>query len=339
MNTEYLLADQPLQLERAAQLLIAGKLVAVPTETVYGLAADASNPEAVARIFKAKGRPANHPLIVHIAHPDDMHKWAEQIPTAAFKLAEHFWPGPLTLLLKKAAHVNASVTGGEPNIALRIPAHPIMQTLLRMTKLGLAAPSANPYQQLSPTQAKHVAAGLNEKIDAILDGGSCSIGMESTILDLTHSQARILRTGPITASTIARCLGQDIAQPQQHTVAISGNKQQHYQPRKPLRILDTEQLLSQLRQTSQRVALVFHSQRLQSRLTKQAIEQQAAANAHSSFVYRHAPRDKAGYAQALYSTLHELDALNIDAIWIERPPQTPEWSDVNDRLQRAASRD
>ena len=327
MNTEYLLADQPAHLTRAAQLLTAGKLVAVPTETVYGLAADACNPAAVAAIFTAKGRPANHPLIVHIAHPDEMHKWAEQIPASAYTLAEQFWPGPLTLLLKKAAHVDAIVTGGQPNIALRIPAHPVMQTLLQMTNLGLAAPSANPYQQVSPTQAKHVVDGLSGKIDAVLDGGSCAIGMESTILDLTQPEPRILRNGPVTAEAIALCLGCDVAQPQQHDVAISGNKRQHYQPRKPLHLFSTEQLLDCLDQSHQPIALVAYSEQLKS-----------LAIAHPNLIYYPASPEKKRYAQALYSTLHELDALEINAIWIERPPQTPEWNDVNDRLERAACR-
>ena len=338
MNTEYLLADKPEHMARAVQLLLAGKLVAVPTETVYGLAADASNRAAVARIFAAKGRPANHPLIVHLAHPDEMRKWAEHIPANAFRLAEQFWPGPLTLLLKKADHVDAIVTGGQPNIGLRIPAHPVMQTLLQTTKLGLAAPSANPYQYVSPTHAKHVMAGLSGKIDAVLDGGSCSVGMESTILDLTQHQPRILRHGPITAQAIAQCLGCDIAQPLQHDVAISGNKAQHYQPRKPLYIFDTEQLLARLGQTRQHVALVVHSESLKTAISNLPSAQSPPKSAHDLFIYRFASSDKSAYAQAFYSTLHELDGLAIEAIWIESPPQTPEWSDVNDRLKRAASR-
>lgn len=337
MKTDYLQADRPEHMARAAQLLLAGKLVAVPTETVYGLAADASNRAAVTGIFAAKGRPANHPLIVHIAHPDEMHKWAEQIPANAYRLAEQFWPGPLTLLLKKAANVDAIVTGGQPNIALRIPAHPVMQALLQTTQLGLAAPSANPYQHVSPTQAQHVMAGLSGKIDAVLDGGSCSVGMESTILDLTQRQPRILRHGPITAQAIAQCLGCDIAQPQQHDVAISGNKKQHYQPRKPLYIVDTEQLLGRLRQTGQPVALVVHSESLKAALGHLPAAQLPPKNAHDLFIYRFASSEKSAYAQALYSTLHELDCLAIEAIWIESPPQTPEWNDVNDRLKRAAT--
>lgn len=331
MHTEYLLADEPAQLAHAAQLLIAGKLVAVPTETVYGLAADASNPEAIAQIFSAKGRPANHPLIVHIAQASDMQQWAAQIPASALKLAEQFWPGPLTLLLKKAAHVNSCVTGGEPNIALRMPAHPVMQNLLRMTNLGLAAPSANPYQQLSPTQAAHVAKGLSGKIAAILDGGNCQVGLESTIVDLTQPEVRILRAGPITAAAIAQCLGQPVTSPQQHQVAISGNKKQHYQPRKPLSIFTTAQLLEQLQHTTQRVAIVSHTQHFPPATTE-------AQHGQTSPVYHHASPEKAQYAQQLYRTLHELDALDIDAIWVEQPPQTPEWSDVNDRLGRAAAK-
>ncbi len=338
MNTEYLLAEEPSQVARAAQLLTAGKLVAVPTETVYGLAADASNPAAVAQIFTAKGRPANHPLIVHIAHPDELHKWAEQIPAAAYTLAAQFWPGPLTLLLKKAPQVDAIVTGGQPNIALRIPAHPVMLSLLQMTALGLAAPSANPYQQVSPTQAKHVAAGLGGKIDAVLDGGSCAFGMESTILDLTQPEPRILRNGPITAAAIAECLGCDVAQPQHHDVAISGNKRQHYQPRKPLHIIDTDELIGRLGQTTQQIAVVAYSEPLNTALANLLTHNPAATNTQCSFICHPASPEKKHYAHALYSTLHELDTLAIDAIWIERPPQSPEWNDVNDRLERAACR-
>ena len=335
MHTEYLLADQPLQLARAAQLLIEGKLVAVPTETVYGLAADASNPEAVAQIFKAKGRPANHPLIVHIAEPEHMYRWAEQIPPSAFALASHIWPGPHTRLLKKAARVDSCVTGGEPNIALRMSAHPVLQSLLRMTELGLAAPSANPYQQLSPTQATHVAKGLSGKIAAILDGGNCQLGLESTIIDLTQPQPRILRAGPITADAIAQCLGQPVAAPQRHEVAISGNKKQHYQPRKPLHIFATEKLLQQLKRTSQRIAVVFYSNDIQLASASIASENPSGC----APIFRAATPNKALYAQALYSTLHELDALDIDAIWMEQPPQSAEWNDVNDRLVRAATKD
>lgn len=323
---------------RAAQLLMEGKLLAVPTETVYGLAADASNPAAIAQIFTAKGRPANHPLIVHIAHPKEMLDWATEIPAVAYRLADEFWPGALTLLLKKADHVNPIVTGGQPTIALRIPAHPVMQALLQMTKLGLAAPSANPYQQVSPTQAKHVMAGLKGKIDAVLDGGRCSIGLESTILDLTQTQPRILRSGPITAEAITQCLGCYVEQPQQHDVAISGNKRQHYQPRKPLHLVDTEQFMDRLNQSHERIALVVYSEHLKTALAHLSADLPAATNTTSLLIYRPTSSAKQDYAHALYSTLHELDTLAIDAIWIERPPKTSEWNDVNDRLARAAYR-
>ena len=197
-NYETLLLNGDEAVNQAVQLLQQGECVALPTETVYGLAADAANAQAVDKIFAAKGRPKNHPLIVHIPDVSHLEKWAADIPATAYALAEQFWPGPLTLLLKKAPHVDGVVTGGLDTIALRVPAHPLFLSVLAQLDSGLAAPSANRYKQLSPTIAEQVSKGLQGRIAAVLDGGPCAHGLESTIVDLVSDLPRILRAGPIT---------------------------------------------------------------------------------------------------------------------------------------------
>ena len=195
-------AVTPASIEQAADLLHRGKLVAIPTETVYGLGADASNPEAVAKIFQAKGRPADHPLIVHLAYASQMKDWAEEVPDSALRLASAFWPGPLTMILRKKASVPAVVTGGQETVALRVPDNPVALWLLRVFGGGIAAPSANRFGRISPTTAQHVAEELGDAVDCILDGGPCTVGVESTIIDLTDQQPTILRPGRITRSQL-----------------------------------------------------------------------------------------------------------------------------------------
>lgn len=308
--------------KRAAELLSAGELVAVPTETVYGLAADASNPDAVAKIFVAKGRPANHPLIVHIGDIAKLSDWARDIPPQAFLLAKAFWPGPLTLLLHKADAVSPVVTGGKNSIGIRMPAHPVLLALLQQTGLAVAAPSANPYKKLSPTSAAQVMAGLNGRIAAVLDGGDCSVGLESTILDLTSDKPQVLRAGPISAGELEAVLGVPVSTPKSHNVAVPGNVKAHYQPGKPLKIFAKDELLAALQPQSADVICLY-----------QSAELAALKLPHS----RQLPRDKAGYARLLYRTLFEADALPGSQIYLEQPPQTAEWDDVNDRLRRACS--
>ncbi|MBL8262469.1 MAG: threonylcarbamoyl-AMP synthase [Xanthomonadaceae bacterium] len=325
IQTRRLDPDCPGDLDAAVELLRAGKLVAVPTETVYGLAADARNPEAVRGIFAAKGRPSNHPLIVHLPDASHLGRWAMDIPDAAWRLADAFWPGPLTLLLPKAADVPGEVTGGRPSIGLRVPAHPVMHALLVRLDGGLAAPSANPYQRLSPTTADQVLAGLHGRIDAVIDGGPCEVGLESTIVDLTGDVPRIVRAGPITRADLETALGSPVAFPEQHSVAVPGNVAVHYRPGTPLRMLETVALrarLGELREDA-RIALAHTSEGLQM--------------PPGVIATLRLPADKPGFARALYAALHTLDKAGADEIWLERPPEGDAWRDVHDRLSRATS--
>ena len=322
MITRQLLANNPNDLNTAEAILRAGGTLAVPTETVYGLAADATNPGAVSAIFTAKGRPADHPLIVHIAGIDDLEKWAVDIPAEAFELACAFWPGPLTLLLKKAAHVSSAVTGGLETIGIRAPSHPVLHQLLLSSGLGLAAPSANPYKQLSPTSAEQVTAKLDGKIDGVLDGGDCAIGLESTIVDLSGNGIRVLRVGPITPSQLSLVLKQPVTAPANHSASVPGNVEDHYQPRTPLRLLSRQAMLAKMEASTSEAAFVV----LADFPTDQLVNHQRSITM---------PETKPEFARVLYKTLHELDNKNFCAIWFEIPPQSEEWLDVNDRLQRA----
>jgi len=325
LATRRLDAARDADIAEAVRLLHAGRLVAVPTETVYGLAADATNPEAVRGIFAAKGRPSNHPLIVHLGDPAWLDTWAREVPETARRLAAAFWPGPLTLLLHKAAAVPSDVTGGRDTIGLRMPDHPVLLGVLRALGHGVAAPSANPYKRLSPTTADQVLAGLEGRIDAVLDGGPCAVGLESTIVDLTDDVPRILRAGPITHRQLEDVLGVTVEFPESHDAAVPGNVAVHYQPRTPLHVLETETLRARLAAlpADTRIALLAHTRGLP---------------AHATALHIEMPHDKAGYARRLYDALHTADAAEVDAIWLERPPGDDDWRDVHDRLARAASR-
>lgn len=323
MITHQLLANKPDDLSTAEAILRAGGTLAIPTETVYGLAADATNPAAVSAIFTAKGRPADHPLIVHIAGVDDLEKWAVDIPPAAFYLARAFWPGPLTLLLKKAAHVSSVVTGGLETIGLRVPSHPVLHQLLLSSGLGLAAPSANPYKQLSPTSAEQVTEKLDGKIDGVLDGGDCTIGLESTIVDLSSNGVRVLRVGPISPSELSAVLNQSVTAPLNHSASVPGNVADHYQPRTPLRLLSRQAMLTKMDAPTADAAFVVL-----------ADFPKSGPVGHQISVTM--PETKPEFAKVLYKTLHDLDRRNLSAIWFEIPPQSEEWLDVNDRLQRAS---
>jgi L-threonylcarbamoyladenylate synthase len=320
--TRRLLASEADSLSTAEAILRAGGIVAVPTETVYGLAADATKPEAVSAIFAAKGRPANHPLIVHVASVDDLDKWAVDIPDHAYTLASSFWPGPLTMLLKKAAHVSPVVTGGLESIGIRVPSHPVLHALLLSSGIGLAAPSANPYKQLSPTNAEQVIEKLDGKIDAVLDGGDCAIGLESTIVDLSGDVVRVLRAGPVSPSALSAVLGQQVTAPASHNTSVPGNIENHYQPKTPLRLLSREQLLAKMAAAGDAEAFIVLADFPKDESPSQQIISM--------------PASKPAFAKIFYKTLHDLDRKNLSAIWFELPPQTEEWMDVNDRLQRAS---
>ena len=217
-------------IQQAADFLRKGKLVAIPTETVYGLGADAKNPEAVKHIFAAKARPADHPLIVHIPDKAVLTDWAVEIPETAYKLAERFWPGPLTLVLKKHPDVPMEVTGGQNTIALRVPNHPVALALLKAFGGGIAAPSANRFCRISPTQASHVEEELGDKVDLILDGGACQVGLESTIVDLSGGQPRLLRPGQISKSEIEEFMQEELELPKHSHVRAPGMMETHYSP-------------------------------------------------------------------------------------------------------------
>lgn len=309
----------------AAQLLLQGECVALPTETVYGLAADAADPEAVGKIFDAKGRPRNHPLIVHIADVSQLPSWAKDIPESAYKLAAAFWPGPLTLLLKKADLVNNTVTGGLETIGLRVPSHPLFLAVLQASGKGLAAPSANRYKQLSPTISEQVVAGLNGRIAAVLEGGACEHGLESTIIDLVSDTPRVLRAGPITQVELEAVLGVPVAFPEQHIEVVPGNVKAHYQPNTPLTIVSSALLAQQLDGASNTHYVVWSNELV------------SASKALESKQYTVLANNAAQYGKALYATLFHIDKLGFTRIVVEKPPCAAEWRAVNDRLSRAAS--
>lgn len=323
MITEILAADNPADVSRAAVLLRQGELVAVPTETVYGLAANAADPHAVAKVFAAKGRPADHPLIVHIAKLEQLTQFADAVPAVAYELAKVFWPGPLTMLLHKAAGVSPVLTGGLDTIGIRMPAHPALLSLLQQADLAVAAPSANPYKKLSPTRASQVLHGMNGKIAAVLDGGPCQHGLESTIVDLTSDTIQILRSGPISAEQLEQVLGYKVSTPLVHQVKVSGNVGAHYQPDKPVYLCSTERLTTMLDTYPFKTALLHHS------------ELAAPALAYTQQL----PAEAAAYGQQLYHQLFLADQQDVTQIVVELPPDLPGWDAVLDRLRRAAHHD
>lgn len=320
LKTHLLPSDSAEAIAQAALLLKQGKLVAVPTETVYGLAADARQPEAVRQIFAAKGRPSDHPLIVHLHAASALTDWAKDIPPAAFVLAEAFWPGPLTLLLKKADHVDPVVTGGLDSIGLRVPSHPVLLQLLATDQLAVAAPSANPYKKLSPTSALHVLDTMTGKIDAVLDGGDCEFGLESTIVSLLDDSVQVLRAGPVSAQDIAQVLGVVVLSPEQHQVKVSGNVAAHYQPHTPLRCLPEPELSEFMRSTTQKLALLSYG------------PLQKEVQLHWQFSM---PQHAVDYGRLLYKTLYQADQSGAGLILVQQPPLDSEWLAVHNRLMRA----
>ncbi|MEM5401565.1 L-threonylcarbamoyladenylate synthase [Paraburkholderia unamae] len=323
-------------IEHAAALLDAGELVAFPTETVYGLGGDAASPEAVARIYAAKGRPANHPVIVHLPPGGDPQYWAAQWPEAAQKLVDAFWPGPLTLIVKRHERIPDAVSGGQDSVGLRCPSHPVAQQLLAAFSArrgghgGVAAPSANRFGHVSPTTAQHVRDEFGAAVH-VLDGGACDVGIESTILDLSRGFPALLRPGHVTPHDIARVLGEAPRLPDGSDATApraSGTLKAHYAPRTPLALLPfeaLEPLLVAARDTGETVALVARASR--------AGDWAQAQGVH--FVT--APEEPQEYARELYGLLRALDRANVSRILIEKLPETIEWIAVNDRLGRAAA--
>lgn len=319
-------------INHGADLLRQGRLVAFPTETVYGLGADASNPDAVAAIFKAKGRPADHPLIVHIADIDSLGDWAATVPEAALKLAHRFWPGPLAMILNKKPEVPLAVTGGQQTVGLRMPDHPVALALLKSFGGGIAAPSANRFCRISPTQAKHVSEELGDAVDMILDGGSCQVGVESTIIDLSGSKPKLLRPGHITRQQIEAVLQTELLMPTtpaapapeiSEQIRAPGMMAVHYAPTTPAIRCSAEQLPDKIRQLiadGKRIGLLSYQ------LEIMEINQIRVLRL---------PEQAGNYAQSLYAALRELDSLQLDLILVEQPPQTESWQAINDRLSKA----
>jgi L-threonylcarbamoyladenylate synthase len=312
-------------IQAAADLLRQGKLVAIPTETVYGLGADAKNPEAVKRIFAAKGRPADHPLIVHIPDKAALADWAIEIPDSAWNLAECYWPGPLTIVLKKHPDVPMEVTGRQNTVALRVPNHPVALSVLQAFGGGIAAPSANRYCRISPTQASHVEEELGDKVDMILDGGSCQVGLESTIVDLSGEKPQLLRPGQINKTEIESILQTELDIPINiERILAPGMHEVHYAP-VTTTILCTQAELEVILQGNafqhnHTMGILWFGNAVASDLFEQAIVMPAYVN---------------DYAHLLYSKLRDLDHTGLDLIFVEQPPQTEEWRGVNDRLKKA----
>lgn len=319
----------PKDLEKAVARLEAGMTVVFPTETVYGLGADASNPSAVRKIYEIKGRPTHHPLIVHIAGLGQLASWADPIPPEAWWLAERFWPGPLTLVLACRREVPREVTGGRDTVAVRVPAHPVATALLQTFGRGLAAPSANRFGKLSPTTARHVQEEFGEVAGMILEGGPCRIGVESTIVSLVGAPPLILRPGAISAGQISEVLGREIgvSSEGQPGPPAPGSHSVHYAPKTPLEIHSSASFpcrVFQLLRAGEKVGALtltgdmcgFGSDRI--------------------VAFLMSPRAD-DYGRDLYDALHRLDRAGCDRLLVERPPGTEEWSAVRDRLMRASA--
>ena len=317
------LTDQ--EIEKAAQILRDGGLVAFPTETVYGLGADASNPAAVRKIFAAKGRPADHPVIVHVADASDLKHWAADVPRAAWLLADKFWPGPLTMVFRRAPRVPDIVTGGQDTIGIRVPSHPVAQRLLKAFGGGIAGPSANRFGKLSPTAAEHVREELGNDVDMILDGGASEVGIESTIVDLTRAAPAVLRPGHITAAQIAAVLETSLDDPLTGRPRVSGALESHYAPRLPLKLVHPDQIDQYVRTHAGTPIAV---------LSRRGRPRESTAT-----LWQVAPESPQEYARLLYGSLRRLDISGCRMIVLEGLPETPEWAAVRDRVKRASTPD
>lgn len=309
----------------AVAILKQGGLVAFPTETVYGLGADAGNPEAVKRLFAAKGRPADHPVIVHLAAAAQLTHWSSDVTPLAKKLAAKFWPGPLTLILRRAGGASDLITGGQDTVGLRVPSHAVAHALLAAFGGGIAAPSANRFGRVSTTTAGHVAQELGGLVDYVLDGGASDIGIESTIVDATGTRPVLLRPGHISAREIETAAGAPLQAPPADAPRVSGALVAHYAPATQLLLLEVD-LLLELAATLARRGM------------KCAVLARGAMQPLlDGITWVTAPADAVAYAHDLYANLRALDAAGCAAILVEQPPQQVEWAAVNDRLMRAAA--
>ena len=306
------------EVRRAADILKRGGLVAFPTETVYGLGADASSAHAVARLYAVKGRPADHPVIVHFAGSDQAFAWAREVPDAARRLAARFWPGPLTLILKRSQLAQDFVTGGQDTVGLRVPSHPIAHEMLSVFGSGVAAPSANRFGLVSPTTPAHVREDLGDDVDLVLEGGSSEIGIESTIVDLSGVGAALLRPGGISKEEVEKIVR--LREREEAFPRHSGGLERHYAPRTAARLVPTHALDKEIAARGARVAVLAFSR------PDERVD-----------YWLRMPREPAAYAQRLYAALRELDSAACEAILVEAPPEAPEWAAVRDRLRRACT--
>jgi len=320
----------PEAIAHAADALRKGDLVSFPTETVYGLGADARNADALVKLYAAKGRPADHPVIVHLADGSAATRWAKALPAYATLLADAFWPGPLTLILTRGEGVSDSITGGQESVGLRVPAHPVAHALLSAFMEcggdGIAAPSANRFGRISATTAQHVEDEFGGEVAIVLDGGPCRHGIESTIIDCTGREPRLLRPGAAGVDQLTRVLGREPSVATAASPRASGSLASHYAPRTHARLLQRKELigaLGRLARPGSHIAVLAHS-----------IDQPPSFEG----TWFDAPSESAGYAQQLYANLRALDAREADEIWIEAPPDGPDWIAINDRLRRATHR-
>lgn len=306
------------EIRRAAELLRAGGLVAFPTETVYGLGADASNPKAVERLYAVKRRPPEHPVILHFASAKEAFSWARDVPAPARKLAERYWPGPLTLILKRSALAKDFVTGGQDTVGLRVPSHPIARDLLWAFGGGIAAPSANRFGLVSPTTAAHVREDFGAEVDLVLEGGPSDVGIESTIVDLSAGAAALLRPGGISRQDLENILA--VEEKLEKSPRHPGDRERHYAPRTPARLVPTHALDKEISRLKEKVAVLAFSR------PDERVD-----------YWLRMPREPAAYAQRLYAALRELDSAGCETILVEAPPDDAGWEAVRDRLLRACS--
>ena len=318
----------PADIDAAVAALRSGELVAFPTETVYGLGADARNPAALRKVYAMKGRPSTHPLILHLADAAQLSQWVAAVPPAAQALATRFWPGPLTLVLPRASGVLDELTGGQDSVAIRVPAHPIARAVLAAFGSGVAAPSANRYGRVSPTRAEHVREEFPQGL-LVLEGGECAVGLESTIVSLLDAEPRLLRPGAITRAQLEDVIGPVLeAGAPGAAPRVPGSTAQHYAPQTPVSVLGTSDLARALTDAAARGEGI-------------AVMSRGAAPATSAtsptLHWEHMPQSAPDYARLLYATLRRLDKLGVSRILIERVPAGIEWDAVRDRLSRAAA--
>lgn len=314
-----------LELDVAVQALRRGDVVAFPTETVYGLGANAQHEAAVQKIFALKGRPTTQPLIVHLDSARFLHRWVREVPPAAARLAERFWPGPLTLVLPRAQNVLDLVTGGQDSVAVRVPAHPMAQQLLTAFGGGIAAPSANRYGHVSPTRAEHVREEFGDAVRVVLDGGECKVGLESTIVACLNGEVRILRPGQITLTQLRREVGEVLSGVAPDAPRVPGSATAHYAPVTPLRLVpggQIERLAAELASDGGRVAV---------------LAQRPPLGTFRHVTWINAGTRLEGYAHDLYAHLRTLDKAGADWLLVQEVPTDERWDAVRDRLTRAAA--